>query len=164
MKRILLSWSSGKDSAWCLHVLRSSGEYEIGGLLTTFNQAAERVAMHAVRMELVERQAAVSGIPLWPVHLPWPCSNEQYEALMAGACRKALSDGIEGIAFGDSEAAEGAFPFWTARKASANSASAVFLLCRLGAIDCSFCRKSSGSCSKAASPSPVSRMPRIFSA
>lgn len=101
MKRILLSWSSGKDSAWCLHILRALGEYEIVGLLTTFNQAFDRVAMHAVRRELVERQAAACDIPLWPVPLPWPCSNEQYEALMAGACRKAISNGIEGIAFGD---------------------------------------------------------------
>ena len=101
MKRILLSWSSGKDSAWCLHVLRNSGEYEIAGLLTTFNQAAERVAMHAVRRELVALQATVSGILLQPVQLPWPCSNEQYETLMAEACSRATSNGIEGIAFGD---------------------------------------------------------------
>lgn len=101
MKRILLSWSSGKDSAWCLHVLRASGEFEIAGLLTTFNQEADRVAMHAVRRELVERQAAACGIPLWPVQLPWPCSNEQYEALMAEACSQAIRRRIEGIAFGD---------------------------------------------------------------
>lgn len=101
MKRILLSWSSGKDSAWCLHVLRSAGEYEIAGLLTTFNAAADRVAMHAVRRELVELQAAACGIPFWPVQLPWPCSNEQYEALMAEACGQAIRRGVEGIAFGD---------------------------------------------------------------
>jgi len=101
MKRILLSWSSGKDSAWCLHVLRKNREHEILGLLTTFNEAADRVAMHAVRRELVERQAAAAELPLWPVHLPWPCSNEQYEGLMAEACKKAISNGIEGIAFGD---------------------------------------------------------------
>jgi diphthamide synthase (EF-2-diphthine--ammonia ligase) len=75
MKRILLSWSSGKDSAWCLHVLRKNRGHEILGLLTTFNEDADRVAMHAVRRELVERQAA-AGLPLWPVDLPWPCSNE----------------------------------------------------------------------------------------
>ena len=101
MKRILLSWSSGKDSAWTLHVLRRQGDYEIAGLLTTFNQAADRVAMHAVRRELVERQAALAGLPLWDVGLPWPCSNEQYETLMAERCAKALAEGIEGIAFGD---------------------------------------------------------------
>ena len=100
-KRILLSWSSGKDSAWCLHILRNKREYEIVGLLTTFNEAANRVAMHAVRRELVERQATAAGLPLWPVHLPWPCSNEQYEGLMAEASEKAISNGIEGIAFGD---------------------------------------------------------------
>jgi hypothetical protein len=81
MKRILVSWSSGKDSAWTLHVLRRQGGYEIAGLLTTFNEAADRVAMHAVRRELVEQQAALAGLPLWDVGLPWPCSNEQYENL-----------------------------------------------------------------------------------
>jgi uncharacterized protein (TIGR00290 family) len=101
MKRILLSWSSGKDSAWSLHVLRQRGEYEVVGLLTTFNEEADRVAMHAVRRELVERQAAVVGLPLWAVPLPWPCSNEQYEALMAEACAQAVAKGIEGMAFGD---------------------------------------------------------------
>lgn len=101
MKRILLSWSSGKDSAWTLHVLRQQGEYEIVGLLTTFNQAADRVAMHAVRRELVERQAVATGLPLWNVPLPWPCSNERYEMLMAETCARAVTSGIEGIAFGD---------------------------------------------------------------
>jgi uncharacterized protein (TIGR00290 family) len=101
MKRILLSWSSGKDSAWSLHILRRRGEYEVVGLLTTFNEEAGRVAMHAVRRELVERQAAAAGLPLWAVPLPWPCSNDQYESLMAQACAKAVAEGIEGVAFGD---------------------------------------------------------------
>lgn len=101
MKRLLLSWSSGKDSAWTLHVLRQKGYYEIAELLTTFNQTADRVAMHAVRRELVERQAAEAGLPLWQVGLPWPCSNEQYQNLMAETCAKALAEGIEVIAFGD---------------------------------------------------------------
>src|SRR5258708_1795749 len=101
MRRVLLSWSSGKDSAWSLHVLRQRREYEIVGLLTTYNEAADRVAMHAVRRELVERQASAAGLPLWSVPLPWPCSNEQYELLMAETCAKAIAAGIEGIAFGD---------------------------------------------------------------
>jgi uncharacterized protein (TIGR00290 family) len=101
MKRILLSWSSGKDSAWCLQVLRQRGECEVVGLLTTFNEEANRVAMHAVRRELVEQQAAMAGLPLWAVPLPWPCSNEQYESLMAQSCANAVAEGITGIAFGD---------------------------------------------------------------
>jgi diphthamide synthase (EF-2-diphthine--ammonia ligase) len=101
MKRVLLSWSSGKDSAWSLYVLRQRQECEVAGLLTTFNEAAGRVAMHAVRRELVERQASAAGLPLWAVPLPWPCSNEQYELLMAETCSKAIAAGIEGIAFGD---------------------------------------------------------------
>lgn len=101
MKRILLSWSSGKDSAWSLHVLRQRGEYEVAGLLTTFNEEADRVAMHSVRRELVERQAAAAALPLWTVPLPWPCSNEQYEALMAQTCAKAVAEGLYGVAFGD---------------------------------------------------------------
>ena len=101
MKRILVSWSSGKDSAWCLHLLRQHGEYQIAGLLTTFNENANRVAMHAVRRELVERQAAAAGLQLWAVPLPWPCSNEEFESLMAQTCARANAEGIDGIAFGD---------------------------------------------------------------
>lgn len=101
MKRILLSWSSGKDSAWSLHLLRQRGEYEVVGLLTTFNEEADRVAMHAVRRELVQRQATAAGLPLWAVPLPWPCSNEQYESLMARTCAKAVAEGVYGVAFGD---------------------------------------------------------------
>jgi len=101
MKRILLSWSSGKDSAWSLHVLRQRGEYQVAGLLTIFNEPAGRVAMHAVRRELVEQQAAAAGLPLWAVPLPWPCSNEEYESLMGETCAKAVSEGIQAVAFGD---------------------------------------------------------------
>ena len=82
-------------------MLRQRAEYEIVGLLTTFNEVADRVAMHAVRRTLVESQAAAAGLPLWPVPLPWPCSNEQYERLMAETCVRAVAEGIQAIAFGD---------------------------------------------------------------
>jgi uncharacterized protein (TIGR00290 family) len=101
MKRTLLSWSSGKDSAWALHVLRQHPKYEVAGLLTTFNQEFDRVAMHGVRRVLAEAQAAAAALPLWTIALPWPCSNEQYEALMAKACADAMKRGIEAVAFGD---------------------------------------------------------------
>jgi uncharacterized protein (TIGR00290 family) len=101
MKRTLLSWSSGKDSAWSLHLLRQQNEYEIAGLLTTFNQTANRVAMHAVRRSLVEAQARETGIPLWDVDLPYPCSNAEYECIMKETCKTAVQAGIENIAFGD---------------------------------------------------------------
>src|SRR5437667_12911544 len=82
MKRTLLSWSSGKDSAWSLHLLRQQSEYEIVGLLTTFNQEANWVAMHAVSRSLVEAQAMASGIPLCGMDMPLPCSNADYERNM----------------------------------------------------------------------------------
>lgn len=98
---VILSWSSGKDSAWALHLLRQDPTVRIAALLTSFNQAAGRVAMHAVRRELVEAQAARTGLPLWAVDLPWPCSNEQYEALMATTWSRAVEQGITAVAFGD---------------------------------------------------------------
>jgi len=101
MKRTLLSWSSGKDSAWSLHLLRQQNEYGIVGLLTTFNKEANRVAMHAVRRSLVEAQAKAAGIPLWDVDLPWPCSNADYECMLKEKCKDAVQAGIEYIAFGD---------------------------------------------------------------
>lgn len=100
-RKLLLSWSSGKDSAWALHCLRQSGECQIAGLLTTLNAAFDRVAMHSTRRALLEAQARAAGLPLYPVPLPWPCSNEQYESAMRSACEAAIADGIEAIAFGD---------------------------------------------------------------
>lgn len=101
MKRVLISWSSGKDSAWTLYVLRRDPRYEVVGLLTTLNAAAGRVAMHAVRRELLEAQAEAAGLPLWTIPLPWPCSNTQYEEALAAACARAVGDGVEVVAFGD---------------------------------------------------------------
>jgi uncharacterized protein (TIGR00290 family) len=101
MTKTLLAWSSGKDSAWSLHVLRAAGEVEVVGLLTTINEAFDRVAMHAVRTELLRAQAAAAGLPLWTVPIPWPCSNAAYEAAMAAALERARADGIEAVAFGD---------------------------------------------------------------
>ncbi|MGA9668338.1 MAG: hypothetical protein WBQ94_03975 [Terracidiphilus sp.] len=101
MKRVLLSWSSGKDSAWTLHVLRQQPNIEVVGLLTTVNTEFQRVAMHSTRLSVLEAQAEAAGVPLWIVPLPWPCSNEIYEARMAEACKRAVDEGVEAIAFGD---------------------------------------------------------------
>jgi uncharacterized protein (TIGR00290 family) len=101
VKNVLLSWSSGKDSAWALHILRRRADVRVTALVTTFNNSANRVAMHAVRRELAEEQARRAGLPLWMVELPWPCSNAEYEELMRGVCRRAVSEGIEAVAFGD---------------------------------------------------------------
>ena len=100
-KKILLSWSGGKDSAWALHLLRADPAFEVLGLLTTVNQHFGRVAMHGFREELLDRQAEALGLPVSKVPLPWPRSNEIYEALMAEACARAVAAGVEGIAFGD---------------------------------------------------------------
>ncbi|HUL72665.1 MAG TPA: hypothetical protein VLT86_06160 [Vicinamibacterales bacterium] len=101
MKNVLLSWSSGKDSAWALHVLRQDASVHVVALLTTFNEAVDRVAMHAVRRSVVEAQADAAGLPLWPVWIPSPCPNEVYEARMAAAMAGALRAGVTHVAFGD---------------------------------------------------------------
>ena len=99
--RILVSWSSGKDSAWMLHVLKQDATAEIGGLLTTMNEEFDRVAMHAVRRRLVEAQAEAAGVPLRTVPLPWPCTNDEYESRMRAAVSQAVSEGFTHVAFGD---------------------------------------------------------------
>ena len=101
MKRVLLSWSSGKDSAWSLQVLRQDPRLEVVGLLTTLNEAFDRVAMHAVRRNLLEAQAEAAGLPLQAIPIPWPCSNAQYERIMADVCALARQAGVEAVAFGD---------------------------------------------------------------
>ena len=99
--KALLSWSSGKDCAWTLHVLRQQNEVEVVGLVTTYNEAFNRVAMHGVRMELVEAQAAAVGVTLMPIPLPWPCSNEIYEQRFSTMLEQARDSGITQFAFGD---------------------------------------------------------------
>lgn len=99
--KVLVSWSSGKDSAWMLHVLKEERSIEIGGLLTTMNEQFDRVAMHAVRRRLVEAQAEAAGVPLRTVPLPWPCTNEQYEERMRDAVSRAVAEGFTHVAFGD---------------------------------------------------------------
>jgi len=99
--RLWLSWSSGKDSAWALHVLRQQDKYEIAGLLTTINATASRVAMHAVRETLLEKQAKAASLPLIKVPIPYPCPNEAYEAAMTTAMDRAKQEKVSVMAFGD---------------------------------------------------------------
>jgi uncharacterized protein (TIGR00290 family) len=101
LKRILASWSSGKDSAWMVHVLRQSPDVEVAALLTTVNEAANRVAMHAVRVAVLQAQADALGLPLWQVPIPSPCPNEVYERAMAAAVARAVGDGFTHVSFGD---------------------------------------------------------------
>ena len=84
-----------------LHVLKQDPTVEIGALLTTMNEAFDRVAMHAVRRRLLEEQSHASGVPLWTVPLPWPCSNEEYESRMLTAVANAVAEGFTHVAFGD---------------------------------------------------------------
>ena len=136
-KKILLSWSSGKDSAWALHVLRQQPDVDVVGLITTFNEAVDRVAMHAVRRSLAEAQATATSLPLRAVPLPYPCSNADYEARMGQAFEAAKAEGISHVAFGDlfledvrdyrirqmeGTGLEPLFPIWDAPEATAELA------------------------------------------
>jgi uncharacterized protein (TIGR00290 family) len=99
--KTLLSWSSGKDSAWALHMLNQQYPGSVASLLTTVNEAVDRVAMHAVRREVLEAQAAAAGLPLIVVAIPHPCPNEEYETRMRTAVAAAVAAGFTHVAFGD---------------------------------------------------------------
>jgi uncharacterized protein (TIGR00290 family) len=147
-RKALLSWSSGKDSAWALHVLRQQPDVELVGLLTTFNEEFDRVAMHAVRRDLVEAQAAAVGLPLIPVMLPYPCPNQVYEERLMQAIATAHSSGVTQLAFGDlfladirgyrtrlleGSGVEPLFPVWT-RPEETQSLARTMLASGLGAV------------------------------
>lgn len=100
-RQVLLSWSSGKDCAWALHLLREDPGVEVVGLLTTVDAAAGRVAIHGTRLEIVEAQARAFGLPLHVVPLPWPCPNAVYEERMGRAVEEARARGVTHMAFGD---------------------------------------------------------------
>jgi uncharacterized protein (TIGR00290 family) len=99
--KILLSWSSGKDSAWALHALRRDRAGDVAGLLTSINETVSRVSMHGVREEILRAQADAAGLPVFTIPLPWPCSNEIYEARLRVAVDRAVADGFTHVAFGD---------------------------------------------------------------
>ena len=99
--RILLSWSSGKDSAWALHVLNTQHPGAVAALLTTVNETMDRVAMHGVRRDVLEAQARAAGLPLRIVPIPHPCPNEIYETRMRAAVATAVADGFTHASFGD---------------------------------------------------------------
>src|SRR5882672_8071480 len=99
--KCLVSWSTGKDSAWMVHVLRQRADIELAGVLTTVNEKYQRVAMHAVRVELLQAQADALGLPLWQIPIPSPCPNEVYERAMAAAVERAVAQGFTHMAFGD---------------------------------------------------------------
>lgn len=98
--KTLLSWSSGKDSAWALHVLRRQGTH-VAGLLTSVNETVGRVSMHGVREDVLHAQAEAAGLPLITIKLPWPCTNAIYEERLRGAVGRAVSEGFTHVAFGD---------------------------------------------------------------
>lgn len=101
MKKTLLSWSSGKDSAWTLYTLQQRSDVELLGLVTTVNQTHQRVAMHAVRLVLLEQQAAAANLPLHIINIPHPCSNEHYNQAMDGFFDSIQQIGATHMAFGD---------------------------------------------------------------
>jgi len=100
-KKTLLSWSSGKDSAWALHLLRQDPRIELLGLFTVMNQKYSRVSMHATRLEMLHRQAEAVCLPIETISLPDPCTNEQYDAIMRDFVTGSASKRIECMAFGD---------------------------------------------------------------
>lgn len=100
-KRTLMSWSSGKDSAWCLHRLLQDDRHRVEGLFCSVNADAQRVSMHAVRLELLNMQAERLGLPLHVIRIPQPCPNKVYERAMGEFVARVKADGVEQVAFGD---------------------------------------------------------------
>ncbi len=101
MKKTMLSWSSGKDSAWTLHVMRQDPDIAIDGLFSTINQEFDRVAMHAVRVALLQQQSDSIGLPIQLISIPYPCSDAEYAKIMSGFVEREIERGVECFAFGD---------------------------------------------------------------
>lgn len=99
--KTLLSWSTGKDAAWALHVLRQDPDIDVRGLFSTVSEPEGRVAMHNVRREICEAQAAAVGLPLSLIPIPDPCPNVAYERALGRFVEQAVADGVEAFAFGD---------------------------------------------------------------
>ena len=100
-RRTLLSWSSGKDSAWALHTLRHDTSVDLAGLFTVINERYGRASMHATRLELLNRQAGAAGLEIRTVALPAECSMEECDEIMGRFVAGCAAEGVECMAFGD---------------------------------------------------------------
>lgn len=100
-KKALMSWSSGKDSAWALYRLQQDPDIEVVGLFCTVNQEFNRISMHGIRIELLQAQATSINLPLEIIEIPYPCSNVEYERIMGEFVERAKQNNIEHFAFGD---------------------------------------------------------------
>ena len=101
MEPTWLWWSTGKDSAWTLHVLAEQGRFRVDRLITTVTPTFGRVAVHGTRLEVLEAQAESVGVPLRTIELPYPCTNEDYEAAVQPVIAEAVDQGVDHMAFGD---------------------------------------------------------------
>jgi uncharacterized protein (TIGR00290 family) len=101
LPKALISWSSGKDSAFALHEIRRAGEFDVVGALTTVTETFGRVSIHGVRQEILQKQCEAAALPQHIVPIPYPCSNEVYEARMGEAVAQAVVDGVTHMIFGD---------------------------------------------------------------
>ena len=99
--KALISWSSGKDSAFSLHEVRRAGEFDVVGAVTTVTETFGRVSIHGVREEILRAQLEAAGLPPRIVPIPYPCPNDIYEARMGEAVARAVKDGITHMIFGD---------------------------------------------------------------
>ena len=99
--KALISWSSGKDSAFALHEVRRAGEFEVVGALTTLTETFGRVSIHGVRQEILRAQLDAAGLQSTIVPIPYPCPNEIYEARISAVVAQAVRDGVTHIIFGD---------------------------------------------------------------
>ena len=101
MKQVLMSWSGGKDSCLALYEVQQSHEYQVAALLTTITEDYDRVSMHGVRRELLEKQVAALGLPLHQILITRGATNEEYETKLIAACTGYIDKGIDSIIFGD---------------------------------------------------------------
>jgi uncharacterized protein (TIGR00290 family) len=99
--KALISWSSGKDSAFALHQIRQASELEVVGAVTTVTETFGRVSIHGVRQEILLAQLQAAGLPPHIVPIPYPCPNDIYEARMGETMARAVKGGITHMIFGD---------------------------------------------------------------
>jgi uncharacterized protein (TIGR00290 family) len=98
---VVASWSGGKDSALALQSVLADESLRVEALVTTVTAGYDRVSMHGVRRELLERQAAALGIPLAVATIPARASNESYEAAQRAALAPFRARGVRRVVCGD---------------------------------------------------------------
>jgi len=103
MRRALVAWSGGKDSALALAAAREDGSLDVVGLLTAVTPEFDRISIHGTRRSILLAQADRLGLMLFEAAIQAGADNAAYERAWSTALSRAREavGSVDAVVYGD---------------------------------------------------------------